>query len=54
MDLLTLIIALFFFFLFKWIFRILFVVFITKLISGLKEKGKEALQDFERSVKGDG
>lgn len=45
---------LFSFYAFKWLFRILVLMIISKLISSLKEKGSTSLKDFqEKMTKGE-
>jgi hypothetical protein len=53
----SLILVVFCYFLFKWLFRLIFIMVIIKVINvvmkGIKEKGAETLKDIKRNMKGD-
>lgn len=39
------------FYVFKWLFRIVFMVFILKIIEGVKRKGEERINGIRQSFK---
>jgi hypothetical protein len=39
--------VIFFYFLFKWVFRLVFVSLFIKIVKGLKEKGEKKVKEFQ-------
>lgn len=51
MDVLTVVVGIFVYFLFMWLFRGLFVLLLVRVLSSLKSRGEETLNDFKEGMK---
>jgi hypothetical protein len=50
MDVLTVVVGVFAYFLFMWLFRGLFVLFLVRVLSSLKSRGEGALKDLKKEM----
>jgi hypothetical protein len=50
MDVLTVVAGVFAYFLFMWLFRGIFVLFLVKVLSSLKSRGAGALKDLKKEM----
>lgn len=48
---LYLIVVVFAYFLFKWVFRVLFIALLVRVLKGFKDKGEKEVNKFKESIK---